>query len=278
MKRIVIAILLVVVAGIAGMVVRSSSRGEFRELAASHSAQDVSDVIRQSFELSPGTQVELIGLNGSVTVETSDSQTANVVVERTASSQDALDRRRVVIESSSGSLRIRGEKSNTGFFSRFFGGSEARERVTLKLPREVSLFAKGINGAVTVGELKGKVEMAGINGRIQIARASGAASFKGINGNIVIALSRLDQEGITLSGVNGNIDLELPADANADLEAHGMNGRVVSELPNVTVDQSKHGNYSARIGSGGSAIDAKGINGNIRLSRSGDSRPADAGN
>jgi hypothetical protein len=277
MKRIVIAILLVVLAGIAGMVVRSSSRGEFRELAASHSAQDVSDVIRQSFELSPGAQVELIGLNGSVTVETSDSQTANVVVERTASSQDALDRRRVVIETSPVSLRIRGEKSNTGFFSRFFG-SDARERVTLKLPREVSLFAKGINGAVTVGELKGSVDMAGINGRIQVARASGFASFKGINGNIVIALSRLDQEGIRLSGINGNIDLQLPADANADLEAHGMNGRVVSELPNVTVDQSKHGNYSARIGNGGNAIDAKGINGNIRLSRSGDSRPADAGN
>jgi hypothetical protein len=277
MKRIVIAILLVVLAGIAGMVVRSSSRSEIRELAASHSAQDVSDVIRQSFELSPGAQVELIGLNGSVTVETSDSQTANVVVERTASSQDALDRRRVVIETSPVSLRIRGEKSNTGFFSRFFG-SDARERVTLKLPREVSLFAKGINGAVTVGELKGSVDMAGINGRIQVARASGFASFKGINGNIVIALSRLDQEGIRLSGINGNIDLQLPADANADLEAHGMNGRVVSELPNVTVDQSKHGNYSARIGNGGNAIDAKGINGNIRLSRSGDSRPADAGN
>jgi hypothetical protein len=277
MKRIVIAILFVVLAGIAGMVVRSSSRGELRELAASHNAQDVKDVIRQSFELSPGTQVELIGLNGSVTVETWDSQTANVVIERSASSQDALDRRRVLIESSPVSLRIRAEKGNTGFFSRFFG-SDARERVTLKLPREVSLTAKGINGAVTVGELKGKVEMAGINGRIQVARASGAASFKGINGNIVIALSRLDQEGITLSGVNGNIDLQLPADANADLEAHGMNGRVVSELPNVTVDQSKHGNYSARIGNGGYAIEANGINGNIRLSRSGDSRPADAGN
>ena len=277
MKRIVIAIFLVVLAGIVGMVVRSSSRGEFRELTASQSAQDAKDVIRQSFELSPGTQVELIGLNGAVTVETSDSQTASVVVERTASSQDALDRRRVLIETSPASLRIRAEKSSTGFFSRFFG-SDARERVTLKLPREVSLLAKGINGAVTVGELKGPVEMAGITGRIQIARASGFASFRGINGNIVIALSRLDQEGIRLSGINGNIDLQLPADANADLEAHGMNGRVVSELPNVTVDQSKHGNYSARIGNGGSAIDAKGINGNIRLSRSGDSRPADAGN
>jgi hypothetical protein len=31
------------------------------------------------------------------------------------------------------------------------------------------------------------------------------------------------------------------------------------------IDKSRRGNYSARIGSGGSEISAKGINGNIRL-------------
>jgi DUF4097 and DUF4098 domain-containing protein YvlB len=109
--------------------------------------------------------------------------------------------------------------------------------------------------------------MAGVNGRIQVARATGTASFKGINGNIVVGLGRLDQEGIRLNGINGNIDLQLPVDANADLEARGINGRVISDLPNVTIDKtSKRGNYTARIGNGGAAIDAKGINGNIRLS------------
>lgn len=265
MKRIIIAVILVALAGIAGIVARSHSKGEFKELV-SHNAGDVKENIRQSFELAPGAQVELLGLNGSVTVETSDTKTAEVAIERMAPTQESLDRRRVYIESTPSSLRIRGEKVNTGFFGRFFG-SDAHERVTLKLPRQVSLFSKGINGAITVGELNGSVEMAGVNGRIQVARAAGTASFKGINGNIVVALGRLDPEGIRLSGINGNIDLQLPADANADLEARGMNGRIVSDLPNVTIDKtSKHGNYTARIGNGGTAIDAKGINGNIRLS------------
>ena len=90
---------------------------------------------------------------------------------------------------------------------------------------------------------------------------------KGINGNVFVGLKSLDQDGITLSGINGNIELQLPADVNADLEAKGMNGRVVSDLPNVVIDKSKHGHYSARIGNGGNSITAKGINGNIRLTR-----------
>jgi DUF4097 and DUF4098 domain-containing protein YvlB len=275
MKRIVLVVLLVIVAGIAGMVVRSSSIGVNRKFV-SQNAVDVRDNLRQTYDLAPGTHVELAGLNGSVTIETSDSKTAEISIERMASSQEEMDRRRVLIESTPGNLRIRAEKANTGFFSRFFG-SDAHEKVSLKLPRDVSLLAKGINGNVTVGDLDNAVEMAGINGRIQIARATGA-TFKGVNGNIAVALSRLDQEGIRLSGINGNIDLQLPADANADLDAHGMNGRVISDLPNVTIDQSKHGNYSARIGSGGNAIEAKGINGNIRLSRLNEPRAADAGN
>ena len=275
MKRIIVAVVLVALAGIAGIVARSHSKSEFKEFV-SHNVGDVKENIRQSYELAPGAQVELLGLNGSVTIETSDSKTAEVAIERTADSQESLDRRRVTIEASAGSLRIRGEKANSGFFGRLFG-SEASERVTLKLPRQVSLLSKGINGAVTVGELNGSVEMAGVNGRIQIARAAGTARFKGINGNIVVGLGRLDQEGIRLSGINGNIDLQLPADANADLEARGINGRVVSDLPNVSIEKtSKHGNYSARIGSGGTAIEAKGINGNIRLSGLSETRPSSA--
>jgi hypothetical protein len=44
-----------------------------------------------------------------------------------------------------------------------------------------------------------------------------------------------------------------------------MNGRLIADVPNVSIDKGRHGSYWARIGNGGSAITAKGINGNIRL-------------
>jgi hypothetical protein len=164
-------------------------------------------------------------------------------------------------------LRIRGDKSDdAGFFSGLFDRS-AGERTTLKLPRQIALYAKGVNGSFVTSDIDGLGEITGVNGRVQVESAVGTATFKGINGSMVVGLKRIDQEGVTLSGINGNIELQLGANVNADFDAHGMNGRVISDLPGVEIDKQKHGNYSGRIGSGGAGITAKGINGNIRFTR-----------
>ena len=269
MKRIVILILLVVLAGVAGVVVRSSSGSgtvaEIRGLVSSQNASgEVRDEIRQNYELAPGARVEVGGINGPVKIETADTKTAEVYIERTASSQEALNRRKINIEADGNKLRIRGETTEHSFFAKLFG-SRSSEKVTLKLPRQISLLAKGVNGAVVVGEIAGAIEISGINGKVQVANAAGSATLKGINGNVMVGLKSVVSSGIEMSGINGNIELQLPADLNADFEARGMNGRVIADFPNVSIDKSRHGNYSARIGSGGAEISAKGINGNIRL-------------
>jgi len=268
MKRIVILIVLVAIAAVAG-VVRSSvgSVAEFRQMVSHRNTGDVRQEIRQTYELAPGARVEISGLNGAVKIETSDTKTAEIYIERTASTQEAMDRRKVTIEADANSLRIRGEKADdAGFLSRFFGSSP-NERTTLKLPRQIALNAKGVNGSFTTGDIDGAVEVTGVNGRVQIGSAVGTGLFKGINGNVVVGLKKIDQEGVTLSGINGNIELQLGADVNADFDARGMNGQVISDLPNVSIDKEKRGKYWARIGTGGAGITAKGINGNIRFTR-----------
>ena len=274
MKRIFIVIVLVALAAVAGVVVRSSSseRGtlaELRELT-SHSSLRASatDVSKQSYPLSVGARVEVTGINGPVTIETSpDTKTAELQIERFASSQEALNRRQIKIESDGNSLRIHGETVDHNLFAKLFG-SKASEKVSLKLPPQVVLFVKGVNGAVVVGEIDGAVEVGGVNGKVQVANAVGTATFKGINGNVFAGIKNIEQDGITLKGINGNIELQLPADVNADFDARGMNGRVIADIPNVSIDKNgKRGNYWARIGSGGTGITAKGINGNIRLTR-----------
>lgn len=269
MKRIILLIVLVVIAGVAGVVTRSSSGRTVSEIRGMVSPVYVGEVraeINQTYQLSPNARVELTGLNGPVKIETSDTTTAEIHVLRTGESQETLDRRKVTIEADANGLVIRGEKVDNGFFSRFFGSS-ASERVTLKLPRRISLYGKGVNGSFTTGDIDGAVEVSGINGRVQIASAMGRATLKGINGNIVVGLKNLDQEGMMLNGINGNIELRFGPDVNADFDARGMNGRVISDSPSVLIDRSKRGSYSARIGNGGNGITAKGINGNIRLTR-----------
>jgi DUF4097 and DUF4098 domain-containing protein YvlB len=267
MKRILILVALVVIAGIAGIVRSHSKAGDFDRLVSHNATDQVREEIRQSYPLAPGASVELTNINGAIRIETSDTNTAEVYVERLASSNEALSRRKVIIEADSNNLRIRGEKGDVGFFERLFG-SNPSEKLTLKLPREIALHTKGVNGALIVAELDGPVEVRGVNGRVQIAAAN-AAEFKGINGNITIGLKRLNNDGVTLGGINGNIELQLTPGINAAFDAHGINGNVVSDLSEVSIDRSKRGTYSGQIGSGGSSvITAKGINGNIRLTRS----------
>lgn len=274
MKRLILVVLLVGIAGIAGIVrSHSKSSGGFSwpvRVNARASSADVRDEIRKTFQLSPGARVEISGINGAVKIETSNTSTADIYIERTAESSEALNRRKITIEATADKLTIHGEKrGDDGLMSKVFG-SNPRDNVVLKLPRQVVLLTKGVNGAVKVGEIDGSVEVSGVNGRVEIAQALGSADFSGINGSVSVALKNLSK-GIDISGINGNIELRLGDNVNADLKASGMNGRVTSDMPNVVVDKTSHGNYTARIGAGGNSISASGINGNIRLIRLGSS-------
>jgi hypothetical protein len=270
MKKIVLIVLLLGIAGIAG-VVRSHTKSGGRSWPLvvngdKQSAGNARDEIRKSYELTAGARVEVSGINGWVKIETSDSKTADIYIERTGESQEVLNRRKITIENTSAGLTIRGEKSEGSFLSRMFGSSPT-EHVTLRLPRKISLVTNGVNGSVTSAEIDGSVEVNGINGKVDVAQAAGSATFSGINGNVSVGLKQIGKDGVDINGINGNIELRLSEGVNADLRADGMNGNVTSDLPNVVVDKNHRGSYSAQIGSGGNSISASGINGNIRLTR-----------
>ncbi|HKO62697.1 MAG TPA: hypothetical protein VJV03_16140 [Pyrinomonadaceae bacterium] len=267
MKRIIVVVLLVGIAGIAGVVRSYTNSGHSlrswpHSIKAQSTGGDVRDEIRKTVELSPGANVNVSGINGSVTIETSNTRTAEIYIERTADSQEALNRRKIVIEHTADSLTIKTEK-DSGILGKIFG-SNPKDKVTLRLPRQIALKTGGVNGSVKVGEIDGPVDISGVNGRVDVAEATGSANFSGINGQVSFALRGLSK-AIDISGINGNIEMRLSEGVNADLQASGMNGVVTSELPHVVVDKTSRGNYTARIGSGGTPISASGINGNIRL-------------
>jgi hypothetical protein len=133
MKRILLLVALVVIAGIAGIVRSHSKAGDFDRLVSHNASDQVREEIRQSYPLAPGASVELTNINGAIRIETSDTNTADVYIERLASSNEALGRRKVIIEADSNNLRIRGEKGDVGFFERLFG-SNPSEKLILKLP------------------------------------------------------------------------------------------------------------------------------------------------
>ncbi|HKQ77809.1 MAG TPA: hypothetical protein VJ810_29195 [Blastocatellia bacterium] len=226
--------------------------------------------IRRSYTLRPKADIVVSGINGRVDVETSDIEHAEVLIVRSAKKPEDLQFRKIKIDHDPSELRIRVEDDRRSIFSAFGSIPEGRQRVMLKLPRNVAFITNGVNGDLTVGEIEGGLDIRGLNGRVNIEQAAGGATFRGVNGKIDATIAKLATGGgIDLNGVNGNTTLRFIGEVNADVEARGHNGRVESDLPNLqeSKDEKRYGRYNARIGTGGPRIGIRGVNGNVFLTK-----------
>ena len=221
------------------------------------------DTFDQNYQLAPGASVRVSGINGAVTIETANTQTAEVHIVRTARTRADLEHHRVLVEQTAEGLYVHGESEHN---SDGWRDREVRQRVTLKLPRQIDLQASGINGRTTVGEDDGPVRLSGINGRVDVAQARGYSEISGINGTLTMTITQLGERGVRVSGINGGVELRFAEALNADLHVNGINGSVSADVPNVVVQgRVNRNNFNAQIGTGGAPINVSGINGHVRL-------------
>ncbi|MEO6727251.1 MAG: hypothetical protein ABIU20_05620 [Blastocatellia bacterium] len=215
--------------------------------------------------------VEVRGINGGVKIETSDTDTAEVLVVRSAKKREDLQQyHQVKIDLHDNTLVIKVENDRKSIFSSIGSQPESHQRVVLKLPRKIDLELSGANGKIAIGEIRGQLRMNGINGEIKATRIAGETEIHGLNGGLDASFAPLSGNGIELGGINGNIDLRFEGEVNADLNAWGVNGQINADLPNVqnkNNDEAGRGRMKARIGTGGTQIRVNGVNGNVNLSK-----------
>jgi DUF4097 and DUF4098 domain-containing protein YvlB len=222
--------------------------------------------IQKTFTLDAGATVEVREINGTVEINTADTDRAEVSIVRTATNEDDLESRHVFIEHEPSRLVIRGESDSKGFWRRLWGGGTVKQQVVLTLPRRVEIEARSVNGAVTISEVDGAVSIAGVNGRVEVAGARGHADVAGVNGGVKFSLAGLDSEGVDVKGVNGSVQILTQEVLNADISVKGLNGGFSLTAPNVTMQERKNrANIQARLGSGGTPINFSGVNGNVTL-------------
>lgn len=279
--KIFIVLVAVVLAWVAGRSVKSGGQSIVRSVqqeihddghagdAAEHGASPSGGSerrINDSYELADGAQVDVHGINGPVTVEAVEGNTAEVNITSTAGSMGELDQNQIVIEHTEKKLVVRGKGGDGwGFWKWLRGKGDARHNVVLRLPRRVELATRGTNGRVTIGEMEGSVRVAGINGRVEIGGARGMAEVSGVNGGVTLTITELGKEGVSVNGINGGVEFRLGSDINADVSFNGVNGHMTVEAPNVEVQEQKRNKLRARIGTGGARIKANGINGGVRV-------------
>ncbi len=232
-----------------------------QEIAPANAQGDMAEreEIDQSFQLTPGSRVKVSTVSGPVEVETTNGDTAEVHIVRSAETRQELDCYRMVVAHTPSSLIIRHEQDCATI--------RAHQRVKLLLPRRVDLTLQTISGNVRVGEINGIVRLDSISGEVTLDHSVGEAEMHSISGPLNITVARLGTRGIRMDSISGRVMLRLEDSLNADLTVNSINGEIKSESPYVTLEKIGPADFRARIGQGGAPISIETITGNITIQR-----------
>lgn len=196
------------------------------------------DEIRQTFKLSPDTRVEISNIRGPVEIETSNGDTAEILITRTANNSADLQKDKITIDNKSGRLIIRGEVDRTR-------GSEnlhVNHHAKLKLPRNINLAINSISGWVQAGDLSGRVEVNSVSGAVTLNSIAQQASLKSISGDLKIAQVN---GPLDVTGVSGTVTLDQVAHG-ASIKSVSGDVKIAQATESIDIS-SVSGNVSAVI-------------------------------
>ena len=158
--------------------------------------------------------------------------------------------------------------------------------IVARVPRRAQLNLSTVNdGAITVRDIVGDLELENINGPITATNINGSVIAESVNNPIAVGLAAVVAGGATsLSSLNGDITLTLPASAKAELHLDTSRGEMVSDFeldvkpskPRIERNESR-GGVSVRmedvivatLNGGGPVIRVKTLNGTIKIAQSG---------
>ena len=274
-----------------GFTTETAQRPDFKER----------DEINRTYQLAPGTHVEVSSIRGPVVITNGDSATAEVQIIRTARTREDLEYHKIEVEQSGNSLIVRGVQEPE---QRQRENVMVNHQVILKLPRSIDLKVSSVSGSLKAGDVDGqtvvssisgsarlgnvggKLQVSSISGNLEIGNVGADARVNSVSGNLGIGqvngslnvqsvsgslkttLVSLSPQGIHINSVTGSIEIGFKSEVNADFKAVGISGQVNLDLPGVTRDsESQLPNVRARIGAGGTPITITSVTGSIRLIR-----------
>ncbi len=222
--------------------------------------------------LAVGKTVEIKGVNGSVTAETSAGQ-VEVTALRSGRRSNPNEVRIEVVEHAGGvticAVYPSDDSPNEckpGSAGRMnTNNNDVQVNFQVKVPAGVRFSGRMVNGKITATLPQSEVEARTVNGAIHLT-GSQVAAAKTVNGALRLNLEKPFVNPLDVETVNGSIVLEVPSQTRAELDARTVNGSIESDLA-ITV----RGNLSPRRvtgtlgGPGGPRLGAKTVNGSIRI-------------
>lgn len=212
----------------------------------------------KTYPLSADGTFTLTNVNGSVRIEGWDREEVHLhAIKITHGSPSDLYRVKIDVRPTANSLEVATVYPEGQ-------GVEVTVNYRIRVPYRATLrHVTTVNGEVVVRALDSSGELRTINGGIQLVESAGRFDLRSTNGSVHVELSDLREGGgLNVETVNGAVYVALPVGSNADLDVSSMNGEFRSELP-VVAPASR--DFQGRLGSGGSPVRIRTVNGGIQL-------------
>ena len=229
--------------------------------SATANSYDERKEVHQTLELTPGASVEIDTIAGSVEIETSANQIAEINAVLSSPTRADLDCNQLTIEHTSGGLLIRGASSHCKV-------SRGSQQLQLKLPRQINLSLRMIAGSIKVPAIDGFTKLDSIAGHAHVALAH-PAEMSSLARGLTIELGKMSGRGLRISSVVGGIDLGVSRDIDADLSVSSFVGQIENEINDASLVESRDGDFRLRFGAGGSRIQISSVRGTIKIHRLG---------
>ncbi len=145
--------------------------------------------------------------------------------------------------------------------------TDVRVHYAVRIPADVRLVARTVNGNVTVDLADSPVSVNTVNGKVVLS-SNRPADVHVVNGSIVASLGAVDwADSHEFSSVNGAVDLELPTDCNATVRATTTFGPIMTDFA-LSVHRALIGSWVyGDINAGGPLLFMSTVNGSIHLRR-----------
>jgi hypothetical protein len=242
--------------------------------------------VQLSAPLSAGYSFKAKTHNGSITVEgrNEDGCDVTAIITGRASSvetaKDIADKTKVRLKNSGNKITVEIKKPVLGW------NKSVSVSLNVKVPNKTNILLFGThNGAVTVSNIKGKVDGSTHNGRIKTSSISGETKLKTHNGAVVCeeisgnawlsthngsikTFYAADAPGvceISLETHNGSIDLKAPSNLSAAVDVSTHNGSIKTELPITLIGKVSKNKLRGKIGEGLGKLQLGTHNGSIKI-------------
>ncbi len=246
-------------------------------LAVQGFAASVEREFEREYDLDRDGIVNVKNVNGELVVKSWNDDKVRIYAEIKVKSgshrkaEDFMDKVKIEVKRHGDEISIEPDypkRDDGGFMDMLFSNKKPSVTVdfTISVPREATVNARSVNGAVKVTDIGGLAELKTVNGGITAKGMGNSVSANTTNGGISVEIDEsLIRQEMDFHTVNGSIKLYLRDDIGAYFNLSTVNGSIRTDFPIKMSGDIDTKRIQGKINDGGPEIKMKTVNGSISI-------------